>query len=46
MAQERYCPRCLGNVTCREEPTETSTQLFCPRCEKKLATVFGDIKIP
>jgi ribosomal protein L33 len=45
MAQERYCPRCHTNVTCREEPTQHSVRLYCPNCDKRLATLFGEIKI-
>lgn len=40
---ERYCQRCAENVKCREEQGEHSTALFCPNCDKKLATHFGHI---
>jgi competence CoiA-like predicted nuclease len=45
MAQERYCRRCAEHVNCREEARERATALFCPNCDKQIATTFGDFKI-
>lgn len=45
MAQERYCPRCAETVTCREERGERSTALYCPSCDKHIATHYGEIHI-
>lgn len=45
MAEKRYCSRCAENVECREEPQGSSLALFCPRCEKRIATTYGHIPI-
>jgi ribosomal protein L33 len=45
MAIERYCQRCGEHVKCRAEHREHSTTLFCPKCNKRIATLFGEIKM-
>ncbi len=45
MVHERHCPRCHATVACREERTEYAVRLFCPDCDKQLATHFGEFNI-
>lgn len=46
MAYTRYCRRCAEEVTCREEETEHAVVLFCPECDRRIGTMYGEIAIP
>lgn len=45
MAQQRYCRRCGKDVKCREERTGTAVTLYCPECDRRLATLYGHIVV-
>lgn len=45
MADRRYCNFCAQEVEPREERMEYATALYCPRCDRRMATLYGEIAI-
>lgn len=45
MAERRYCQFCAEDVDPREERTEHAVALYCPQCDRRMATLYGEISI-
>ena len=45
MPVQRYCPPCAQDVNCREARTEHAVALYCPQCDRRIATNYGDVKL-
>lgn len=45
MAEMRFCVTCGQDVEPREERTEYAVSIYCPRCERRMATHYGHIML-
>ncbi len=45
MTDRRFCNACAQDVEPREERSEHAVALYCPQCDRRMATLYGHIVI-